>query len=61
MGRDSDPIGKKLDDGTPPPAYAPGSSSEEEDAAILPTGVLDPVYDAKARVLNRAVSGPPSL
>lgn len=26
------------------------------DVAILPAGVLDPVYDAKARVLNRAVS-----
>jgi hypothetical protein len=28
------------------------------DAAILPKGTLDPVYEAKARVLNHAVSLP---
>ena len=27
-----------------------------EDEAILPKGTLDPVYEAKAKVLNRAVS-----
>lgn len=26
-----------------------------DDAAIIPKGALDPVYEAKARVLNRAV------
>lgn len=26
-----------------------------DDVAIIPKGVLDPVYEAKARVLNRAV------
>lgn len=27
-----------------------------DDVAIIPKGVLDPVYEAKARVINRAVS-----
>jgi hypothetical protein len=27
-----------------------------EDEAIIPKGALDPVYEAKARILNRAVS-----
>ncbi len=28
----------------------------DDDTVILPKGSLDPVYEAKARVLNRAVS-----
>lgn len=32
------------------------SSLGPKDDATLPPGVLDPVYDAKARILNRAVS-----
>lgn len=31
-----------------------------DDVAIIPKGVLDPVYEAKARVLNRAVRNPSS-
>lgn len=27
----------------------------DDDAAIVPKGTLDPVYEAKARLLNRAV------
>ncbi|KAI6785532.1 putative MFS-type transporter-like protein [Emericellopsis cladophorae] len=45
-----------------PPTYDPkgehGSVAPDpsvEDSAIIPAGVLDPVYDAKARVLNRAI------
>jgi len=30
-------------------------SAEDDDDAILPKGQVDPVYEAKARVLNRAV------
>lgn len=30
-----------------------GSSSDDD---VIPKGALDPVYEAKARVLNRAVS-----
>jgi hypothetical protein len=29
-----------------------------DDEAIIPKGALDPVYEAKARVLNRAVRAP---
>ena len=29
-----------------------------DDAATIPKGALDPVYEAKARVLNRAVGLP---
>lgn len=31
------------------------------DETIIPTGALDPVYEAKARVLNHAVGGTPPL
>lgn len=31
-------------------------SSAVDDAAALPKGTIDPVYEAKARVLNHAVS-----
>ena len=30
-----------------------------EDAGAIPKGTIDPVYEAKARVLNRAVSVTP--
>ena len=30
-----------------------------DDAGAIPKGQIDPVYEAKARVLNRAVSKPP--
>lgn len=36
------------------------SDSGDDDTVILPKGSLDPVYEAKARVLNRAVSLPQS-
>lgn len=29
-----------------------------DEAAAIPKGTLDPVYEAKARVLNKAVSAP---
>jgi len=39
------------------PPYQPGNVSDlsDDDAAIIPKGALDPVYEAKARILNRAV------
>lgn len=59
MGSDSEPD-RKTGDGASPggdlEARRDSTSIGAEDAAILPTGVLDPVYDAKARVLNHAVS-----
>jgi hypothetical protein len=56
MGSESDPDTK-----TQPQAADAGLDAERgagagaHDVAILPEGVLDPVYDAKARVLNKAV------
>lgn len=35
--------------------HRPVSVSSSDDDAIYPKGTLDPVYEAKARVLNRAV------
>ena len=32
-----------------------------EDAGAIPKGTIDPVYEAKARVLNHAVRGPLSI
>ena len=32
------------------------SSAEAAEATVIPSGTVDPVYDAKARVLNKAVS-----
>jgi hypothetical protein len=58
MGSESDPDTK-----TQPPAVDAGLDAERgagagaHDVAILPEGVLDPVYDAKARVLNKATRG----
>ncbi|KAL3960640.1 hypothetical protein ACCO45_005757 [Purpureocillium lilacinum] len=39
------------------PPYQPGNVSDlsDDDAAIIPKGALDPVYEAKARILNRAI------
>lgn len=55
MGSDSD-ADRKTDDPAPSTDVRPdGASVGAADVAILPSGVLDPVYDAKARVLNRAV------
>lgn len=34
---------------------SPSSDNASEEATIIPQGALDPVYEAKARVLNRAV------
>lgn len=34
------------------------SAAGADDLAIYPKGTLDPVYEAKARVLNRAVRDP---
>lgn len=60
MGSDSEPDRKKGDVSSPTrgdlEARRDSTSIGAGDDAILPTGVLDPVYDAKARVLNRAVS-----
>jgi hypothetical protein len=50
VGAESDPDNKAR-------IPAERSGIESDDAAtVLPAGVLDPVYDAKARVLNKAVS-----
>ena len=60
MGSDIEQDRKK-DGALPDSSYTTGygttsSSISGGDSATLPPGVLDPVYDAKARVLNRAVS-----
>ncbi|CAI4215274.1 unnamed protein product [Parascedosporium putredinis] len=34
---------------------SPSSDNASEEATIIPQGALDPVYEAKARVLNRAI------
>ncbi|GKT95763.1 major facilitator superfamily transporter [Colletotrichum tofieldiae] len=60
MGADTDPA-KNLDAAqkasSPPAAARDGSLDIHgiDDAAIIPKGALDPVYEAKARVLNRAI------
>lgn len=55
MGSDSEPDRKKDGVTSPPATRRVSASIAYEDDAILPTGILDPVYDAKARVLNHAV------
>lgn len=43
----------------PPPAYSADEASlgyASDDTTIIPKGALDPVYESKARVINRAVS-----
>lgn len=45
-------------DGSPSPTREPARSSIDtgsDDTTIIPKGALDPVYEAKARVLNKAV------
>ncbi|GJC95957.1 major facilitator superfamily transporter [Colletotrichum higginsianum] len=60
MGVDTDPV-KNQDDahkvGSPSVAARDGSLDIHgvDDVAIIPKGALDPVYEAKARVLNRAI------
>jgi hypothetical protein len=62
MGSHLDPDTKRGEEETAAlPALAgdiqqDSDSVSTKDDAILPAGVLDPVYDAKARVLNHAVS-----
>lgn len=52
----------KVDEKTsPPPEYddrqrAGSVAYGADDAGAIPKGTIDPVYEAKARVLNRAVS-----
>ena len=59
-----------VDDGVKPDlvvtgAANPGGEKEStavaDDDAIIPRGEIDPVYEAKARVLNRAVGGSKTL
>lgn len=52
----------KLEQGTDADSKAYGSINGDaavaagaDDAGVIPKGALDPVYEAKARVLNRAV------
>ena len=57
------------DEASRPPGYEPKKHDDllplenqttiglgADDVAIIPKGALDPVYEAKARILNRAVS-----
>ena len=42
-----------------PPPYSGDEASlgyASDDTSIIPKGALDPVYESKARLLNRAVS-----
>lgn len=41
---------------TPQTRYVSDVELSDDDGVIIPKGALDPVYEAKARVLNRAVS-----
>lgn len=41
-----------------PDEYNSSIDLSDDDVAIIPKGALDPVYEAKARLLNRAVSHP---
>jgi hypothetical protein len=40
----------------PDPVETNSISASSSDDDVIPKGALDPVYEAKARVLNRAVS-----
>ena len=42
-------------DTSPAEVLASTAADHRADEAIIPHGALDPVYEAKARVLNRAV------
>lgn len=60
MGTDTDPT-RKLDTAQKVDSHSGAAHDGSidihgiDDAAIIPKGALDPVYEAKARVLNRAV------
>jgi hypothetical protein len=60
MGSKTDepaPSPRKDDERDPLPTYDPNlSDTDSDDATIIPKGVLDPVYESKARLINRAVS-----
>lgn len=51
VGAESDPDNKARI-----PAERSSIEPSDDGATVLPAGILDPVYDAKARVLNKAVS-----
>lgn len=44
----------------PPYNYQSSVDLSDDDGVIIPKGSLDPVYEAKAKVVNKAVS-PPTL
>lgn len=44
-----------------PQAADDAVSISQEDDAIIPKGQIDPVYEAKARVLNHAVRSDPEM
>jgi hypothetical protein len=46
---------RKLDDGGKPTEAHEMPSIHEAPAAVLDEGSLDPVYEAKARILNKAI------
>lgn len=49
------------DDSVTEPRHADyGSIDISDDDTVISKGSLDPVYEAKAKILNRAVSGSPS-
>lgn len=59
MGTEEDGYVKKDTGSPPPPIREPDHSSIDtgsDDAVIIPKGSLDPVYESKAQVLNKAVS-----
>lgn len=45
----------KLTENTTSTRYSEGVAVGIDDAAAIPKGTLDPVYEAKARVLNKAI------
>lgn len=54
-------MGSTSDDGKTVPVRDPvetNSVSVSSDEDVIPKGALDPVYEAKAKVLNHAVSLP---
>jgi hypothetical protein len=63
VGKDIAVIDEADSNSTPPPYTSNKNGSKEEissligidDVAAIPKGTIDPVYEAKARVLNRAV------
>ena len=40
-----------------PETYASSTDMSEDELSVIPKGAVDPVYEAKARLLNAAVSG----